>query len=85
MPYACKISINTKNVYAACALGIDLYLNDLGLETCGMYNHICGRKFVYFWADLLFLPWQPKTAFRLPDINKYLTQRQYNVDEIVFG
>jgi hypothetical protein len=49
----------------ACAFDIRLYLTPLGqakqfIETCGTKNLLCGRKFVYFWASLLYLPRQQK-------------------------
>ncbi len=55
----------SKNVHSACSLDICLSLTSLGqarqfIETCGTYNPLYGRYFVYFWADLLFQPKQPK-------------------------
>jgi hypothetical protein len=43
----------------ACSLDICLYLTPVGqtrqfMEICGPQNALCGRQFVYFWADLFF-------------------------------
>ncbi len=46
-----------------------IYLTPLGhvrhfIETCGTLSPLCGRKFVYFWADLLLLPREPKKQYK---------------------
>jgi hypothetical protein len=56
---------STINCSTASELDIDLHLNALGqarqfLETCGTQNLLYRMKFVYFLANLLFLPKQPK-------------------------
>ncbi len=53
-----KVDINReKKVFVcdtACAFDIRLYLTPLGQAR--QFIETCGRKFVYFWASLLFLP-----------------------------
>ncbi len=77
------------NKHNACVLDINLCWTPLGqvrqfIEPCGTQNPLFWMWFVFFGADLLFMPRQPKkNTLWLLDINEYLTssienQLKYN-------
>ncbi len=67
-------------VYIACASDIDSYFTLWGqatqfIETCGTKSPLYQSNFVYFWANLLFLPWQPKRNILIA-CSKWISKKQ---------
>jgi hypothetical protein len=67
-----------------CVFDFCFYLTPLGqarqfIETCGTWNLLYGRKFVYFWACLFFSAQVAKKTktFCVPNVNENQICRQY--------